>query len=111
MTKFPTQDTQDRQDTHDSSSFNSIGREESKILGLKGILVGEFWCSGLRLRFSSEGRVVNLELPSLDDPKIRRHPVSKFDFNDISKSKLRGGDSDFLSVSSCKSILGHEVLE
>merc|ERR1719210_861072 len=67
-----------------SSSFNSIGGEESKILGFQWIFVGEFWSSGLGLRFSSEGRIVNLELSRFNDSEISRDSVSKLHLDNVS---------------------------
>merc|ERR1719422_138525 len=94
-----------------SSSFNSIGGEESKILGFQWIFVGEFWSSGLWLRFSSKGRVVNLELSGFNDSEISRNSVSKLHLDNVSESKFSGRYSDFLTVTSGKSILGNKILE
>merc|ERR1719422_83124 len=94
-----------------SSSFNSVCGEESKILGFQWIFVGEFWSSGLGLRFSSEGRVVNLELSSFNNSEISRNSVFKLHLDNVSESKFSGGDSDFLTVTSGKSILGNKILE
>merc|ERR1712242_244497 len=47
-------------DTH-GGSFHGVGGEESKILGLKRVLVSELGGPGLGLGFSSQGGIVNLE--------------------------------------------------
>merc|ERR1719322_1135373 len=98
-------------DNTDGSSFHRIGGEESKILGLQWILVGEFWSSGLGLGFSSEGRIVNLELSGFNNSEICRNSVSKLHLDNVSESEFSGGDSDFLTVTSGKSILGNKILE
>ena len=44
-----------------AGSLNSICREESQVLSLKGVFMGELIVTGLGLRLSSQRRVVNLE--------------------------------------------------
>merc|ERR1719431_192905 len=99
-------------DNHsDGSSLHSVGGEEGDVLGLQGVLVGEFRASGLGLGLASEGGVVHLESSALDDPQVSRTPVTELDFHDVSKGQLLSLHCDLLSIPSCYSILGNQVLE
>merc|ERR1719384_1086505 len=93
------------------SSLHGVGGEESQVLGLQRIVVGEFRGPGLGLGLSSQGGVVHLETPGFQYPEIRGNSVSKFDFDNISQSKLGSRNRDFLPVTSDQSVLGHEILE
>ena len=58
----------DVDDHSNSCSLHGIGREEGKILGLEGIVMSELGSPGLRLGFSSQRRVVDLETPGFQYP-------------------------------------------
>merc|ERR1719232_64621 len=92
-------------------SFNSIGGEESQVLGFQGIIMGEFSATSLGLRLSSQGRVVNLEVPGLNDSHISWHSVSKLDLNDVTNGQFVSLDVNLFTVTNCKSILGNQILE
>ena len=87
-------------------TFNTVGREESQVPGLKGVLVGELGGPGLGLRFSSERRVVNLEAMGRDNSHVSRHSVTKLDLKDVSHAKFLSTDVEFLSTSDTEGILG-----
>lgn len=59
-------------------AFNSVGREECQVLGLKGVLVGEIGATGLGLRLAGQTGVVHFEASRLDDTDVSWDTVAEF---------------------------------
>lgn len=80
-------------------TFNSVGREETQILGLQRVLVCKVNTSALRLRLSSQRGIVHLEATALNDSDVRRDPVSKLDLHHVSKHDVLSPQCQLLTLS------------
>lgn len=80
-------------------TFNSVGREETQILGLQRVLVCKVDTSALRLRLSSQGGVVHLETTTLDDSDVRRDPVSELNLHHVSEHNVLCAQCQLLTLS------------
>lgn len=80
-----------------SVTFNSIGREESQVLGFQRVFVGEFRASGLGLGLSGEGGVVHLEATGLDNADVGRNTVAKLDLYDVAKDNFLSTQGELLA--------------
>lgn len=61
-----------------SGALYSVGGEESQVLGLKGVLVGELRAAGLGLRLAGQTGVVYFEAAGLDDTDISGNSIAEF---------------------------------
>lgn len=78
-------------------TFNSIGGEESQVLGFEWVVVGEFGASGLGLGLSGEGGVVHLEAAGLDNTDVSRNTVAKLDLYDVAKDNVLSAQGELLA--------------
>ena len=63
-------------------------------------------CSGLWLRFSSQGGVVDLEALRVDDPDVGRNAIAELDLDDVAHGQLLRLDRLLLAVPYAECVLG-----
>ena len=92
-------------------TFDTIGGEESNVSGFQDGGSGFFGITGLRFRFTSEGRVIDFHVGSLDDSKISWDSITTFDFDDITKDEFTGSESFLFTVTNAKGLLWDKIFE
>ena len=95
----------------EKDTFDSVGREESQVLGLERVVVGELGVAGLRFRLAGERRVVHLEAARLDDADVGRDTVAEFHLDDVSDADLLGLHRLLEALAHHHGVLRHHVLE
>lgn len=68
-------------------ALDSVGGEESQVLGLQRVFVGELGSAGLRLRLAGQTRVVHFEAARFDDADVSGDPVAELYLIEVIKVK------------------------
>ncbi|GMS85838.1 hypothetical protein PENTCL1PPCAC_8013, partial [Pristionchus entomophagus] len=98
---------------HDSfaRSLDCVGGEEGDVAGLERVLIRAFSIARLRLRFSSERGVVNLESEGGNDSDISGHSITSLHFHDVSHHQFLTADLLLLPITHHRGELRNHVLE
>ena len=92
-------------------TFDGVGGEESQVLRLQRVLVGELGVAALRLRLARQRRVVHLEAARLDDADVGRDAITEFHFDDVTDTDLFGLHRLLKAFAHHHGVLRHHVLE
>ena len=93
------------------SALDGEGWEESKVLCLDRVVVGELGDADLGFGLAGERGVVDLEASCLQNADVGGHAVSKLDLDDVSEGQVLSLDLDFDAVANDVREVGDQVFE
>lgn len=97
--KLPRRDVCTQGRKMSKETFDSVRWKEGQIFGLQRIVVSALGRSGLRLWFTSQRRVVHLEIAAREDENVGWQAVSEFHVDKVSHYQIFNFHRYLLSVS------------